>query len=72
MRSIFDAGAAKYTAIITPSAVDVAPLGLEDMGQSDFQFLVDSKLSFGAVRVSDMSCLGSSHACCSYSGIQRS
>ena len=39
MRSTFDKFAAEYSAIITPSAVDVAPRGLGDMGDSCFNFL---------------------------------
>lgn len=39
MRSTFDKFAANFSAIITPSAVDVAPHGLDDMGDSSFNFL---------------------------------
>jgi Asp-tRNA(Asn)/Glu-tRNA(Gln) amidotransferase A subunit family amidase len=39
MRSSFDRFAANFSAIITPSAVDVAPLGLDDMGDSSFNSL---------------------------------
>jgi Asp-tRNA(Asn)/Glu-tRNA(Gln) amidotransferase A subunit family amidase len=39
MRAIADNLAAKYSAIITPSAVDEAPLGLEDMGSPVFNTL---------------------------------
>ena len=39
MRPIFDDFADDYSAIITPSATDVAPLGLEDMGDAAFNFL---------------------------------
>ncbi|SMQ53068.1 unnamed protein product [Zymoseptoria tritici ST99CH_3D7] len=38
-RSAFDDFAAKYSAIITPSAQDIAPLGLGDMGDSSLNFL---------------------------------
>ncbi|KAI4103933.1 MAG: hypothetical protein LQ339_004050 [Xanthoria mediterranea] len=38
MRPIFDQIAANYSAIITPSAVDEATLGLEDMGSSAFNW----------------------------------
>lgn len=38
-RTTFDEFAARYTAIITPSAQDIAPLGLDDMGDSSFNFL---------------------------------
>lgn len=39
MRSTFDKFAADFSAIITPSAIDVAPCGLGDMGDSSFNFL---------------------------------
>jgi Asp-tRNA(Asn)/Glu-tRNA(Gln) amidotransferase A subunit family amidase len=39
MRSIFDDIAANYTAIITPSAPDEAPLGLGDMGSAAFNYI---------------------------------
>lgn len=39
MRSQFDKFAADYAAIIAPSAQDVAPLGLGDMGDSSLNFL---------------------------------
>lgn len=39
MRSAFDQFAAGYSAIITPSAQDIAPVGLDDMGDSSFNFL---------------------------------
>ena len=39
MRPEFDRVAEQYSAIITPSADDVAPIGLGDMGDSGFQFL---------------------------------
>lgn len=39
MRREFDDMAAMYDAIITPSTVDVAPLGLDDMGSPAFNFL---------------------------------
>ncbi|KAH6853276.1 amidase signature domain-containing protein [Chaetomium sp. MPI-CAGE-AT-0009] len=39
MRAIADNLAAKYSAIITPSAVDEAPLGLDDMGSAVFNTL---------------------------------
>jgi Asp-tRNA(Asn)/Glu-tRNA(Gln) amidotransferase A subunit family amidase len=39
MRSEFDKFAAGYAAIIAPSAQDVAPLGLGDMGDSSLNFL---------------------------------
>jgi Asp-tRNA(Asn)/Glu-tRNA(Gln) amidotransferase A subunit family amidase len=39
MRSTFDKFAADFSAIITPSAIDVAPRGLGDMGDSSFNFL---------------------------------
>jgi len=39
MRIAFDEIAAKYSAIITPSAVDEAPLGLGDMGSAAFNFI---------------------------------
>ena len=39
MRSIFDEIAANFSVTITPSAVDEAPLGLGDMGDSGFNFL---------------------------------
>lgn len=38
-RSVFDEFASKYSAIITPSAQDVAPSGMHDMGDSCFNFL---------------------------------
>ena len=38
MRSIFDEIAARYTAIISPSAVDEAPLGIDDMGSVAFNW----------------------------------
>lgn len=38
MRPIFDDIAANYSAIITPSAVDEAPLGLNDMGSAAFNW----------------------------------
>ncbi|KAL8716099.1 MAG: hypothetical protein Q9220_000003 [cf. Caloplaca sp. 1 TL-2023] len=38
MRLLFDNIAANYTAIITPSAVDEAPIGLEDMGSAAFNW----------------------------------
>ncbi|MCJ1271071.1 hypothetical protein MMC22_010970 [Lobaria immixta] len=39
MRSTFDKFATDFSAIITPSAIDVAPHGLGDMGDSSFNFL---------------------------------
>jgi Asp-tRNA(Asn)/Glu-tRNA(Gln) amidotransferase A subunit family amidase len=39
MRLIFDKIASKYSAIITPSALDEAPLGLNFMGDPTFNFL---------------------------------
>lgn len=39
MRTTFDKFAASFDAIITPSATDVAPVGLGDMGDSSFNFL---------------------------------
>jgi Asp-tRNA(Asn)/Glu-tRNA(Gln) amidotransferase A subunit family amidase len=39
MRPIFDKIAANYSAIITPSAPNEAPLGLNDMGNAAFNFL---------------------------------
>ena len=39
MRTDFDKFARKYDAFITPSAVDIAPEGLDDMGASIFNFL---------------------------------
>ncbi|KAK5701677.1 hypothetical protein LTR97_004495 [Elasticomyces elasticus] len=39
MRTIFDKFAEGYSAIITPSAPDIAPLGIDDMGPSTFNFL---------------------------------
>ena len=39
MRPIFDKIAADFSAIITPSAIDEAPLGLDDMGDPDFNFI---------------------------------
>ena len=39
MRLDFDKFAINYDAIITPSAVDVAPEGLDDMGAATFNFL---------------------------------
>nr|OQO19819.1 hypothetical protein B0A51_12754 [Rachicladosporium sp. CCFEE 5018] len=39
MRTAFDKFASQYDAIITPSAVDIAPLGLDDMGPYIFNFL---------------------------------
>jgi hypothetical protein len=39
MRTDFDKFASKYDAFITPSAVDIAPEGLDDMGASIFNFL---------------------------------
>ncbi|KAK3299886.1 amidase signature domain-containing protein [Chaetomium fimeti] len=39
MRAIADGLAAKYSVIITPSAVDEAPLGLQDMGSAAFNTL---------------------------------
>lgn len=39
MRSIFDEIAASYSAILTPSAPNEAPLGLEDMGSAVFNFI---------------------------------
>jgi len=39
LRRAFDDLAGSYSAIITPSAVDIAPLGLGDMGSSVFNFL---------------------------------
>jgi len=38
MRPIFDKIAANYSVIIAPSAVDEAPLGLNDMGSAAFNF----------------------------------
>lgn len=38
MRTVFDAAAAKYTVIITPSAMDKAPLGIEEFGIAVFNF----------------------------------
>lgn len=38
LRPIFDSIAANYSAIITPSAVDEAPLGLTDMGSAAFNW----------------------------------
>ena len=38
IRPIFDTIAAHYSAIITPSAVDEAPLGLSDMGSAAFNW----------------------------------
>lgn len=38
-RSTFDKFAAKYTAVISPSAQNIAPLGIWDMGDSSFNFL---------------------------------
>ena len=47
MRSIVDDLAANYSAILTPSVVDEAPLGLGDMGSPDFNTLwTASALSF--------------------------
>ncbi|KAH6705119.1 amidase signature domain-containing protein [Leptodontidium sp. MPI-SDFR-AT-0119] len=39
MRTIFDDIAAKYSAIITPSVVDEAPLGLGDFGSAAFNWI---------------------------------
>lgn len=39
MRPLFDKVASNYSAIITPSATDEAPLGIGDMGDSAFNFL---------------------------------
>jgi Asp-tRNA(Asn)/Glu-tRNA(Gln) amidotransferase A subunit family amidase len=39
MRPVFDKLAAQYSAIITPSAPDEAPLGLNDMGDAGLNFL---------------------------------
>lgn len=39
MRCAFDKFAANFSAIVTPSAVDIAPHGLGDMGDSCFNFL---------------------------------
>lgn len=39
MRCAFDKFAAKFSTIITRSAVDIAPQGLGDMGDSSFNFL---------------------------------
>lgn len=39
MRTSFDKFAVGFDAIITPSAPDIAPLGLDDMGSSTFNFL---------------------------------
>lgn len=39
MRPIIDNLAAKYSAVITPSAVDEAPLGLDDMGSAAFNII---------------------------------
>ena len=40
MRPIFDKIASDYSAIITPSAIDEAPLGIDDMGDPAFNFLL--------------------------------
>lgn len=39
MRPVMDKLAGGYSAILTPSAIDEAPLGLEDMGTSAFNTL---------------------------------
>jgi hypothetical protein len=39
LRPIFDNFALSYDAIIAPSAIDVAPKGLDDMGDGCFNFL---------------------------------
>ena len=43
MRPIFDEFADEYSAIVTPSAIDVAPLGLEDIS---VQFSLDRECMF--------------------------
>jgi Asp-tRNA(Asn)/Glu-tRNA(Gln) amidotransferase A subunit family amidase len=49
MRSIVDGLAAKYSAILTPSVIDEAPLGLGDMGSPAFNTLwTASALSFNS------------------------
>ena len=39
MRPIFDEIASAYSAIITPSAIDEAPLGIDDMGDPAFNLV---------------------------------
>ena len=39
VRPIFHKLASRFSTIVTPSAVDEAPLGLDDMGNSAFNFL---------------------------------
>jgi Asp-tRNA(Asn)/Glu-tRNA(Gln) amidotransferase A subunit family amidase len=38
LRPVFDKFASSYDAVITPSAIDVAPEGLDDMGNAWFNF----------------------------------
>lgn len=45
IRSVMDKLAANYSAIITPSAVDEAPLGLDDMGSPVFNTLWTASVS---------------------------
>lgn len=46
LRSVIDKLAANYSVIITPSAKDEAPLGLEDMGSPVFNTLWTASISF--------------------------
>jgi len=39
LRPVFDEIAAKYSALVTPSAADEAPLGIDDMGDAIFNFV---------------------------------
>lgn len=39
LRTVFNDFASKYSVVITPSAVDVAPYGLDDIGAATFNFL---------------------------------
>lgn len=50
MRAIVDKIAANYSAIITPSALDEAPLGLEDMGSPVFNSLWTASASPFSIR----------------------
>lgn len=49
MWPIFDGNAADFSVIITPSAIDVAPLGLDDMGSAAFNWFwtVSTSLMIG-------------------------